>query len=180
MLIAREKKKSNIAEYVLYMWQVEDLIRVYGFDMERIEKNIVAQYRQSEKVKQEIRDWYANLIVMMYEERIQKTGHLQFVKNTINEINDLHLRLLNDLNDEKYKGLYRLAEPNIHEFNQRSLHKASNDIETCFNGLYALLMLRLQKKNISTETKEAMSTFSSMLAYLSKKYKDMEDGNLEL
>jgi hypothetical protein len=180
MLIAKEKKKSNIAEYVLYMWQVEDLIRVYGFDMERIEKNIVSQYTQPEKVKQEIRDWYTNLIVMMYEERIQKTGHLQFVKNTINEMNDLHLRLLNDLGDEKYKGLYRLAEPNIQEFNRRSVHKAANDIETCFNGLYALLMLRLQKKNISAETNEAMSTFSSLLAYLSKRYKDMEEGKLEL
>ena len=24
MLIAREKRKSNVAEYILYMWQVED------------------------------------------------------------------------------------------------------------------------------------------------------------
>ncbi|MFR1241726.1 MAG: DUF4924 family protein, partial [Butyricimonas faecihominis] len=25
MLIAREKRKSNVAEYILYMWQVEDM-----------------------------------------------------------------------------------------------------------------------------------------------------------
>ena len=28
MLIAREKRKSNVAEYILYMWQVEDLLRL--------------------------------------------------------------------------------------------------------------------------------------------------------
>ena len=32
MIIARQKRKENIAEYLLYMWQVEDLIRANKFD----------------------------------------------------------------------------------------------------------------------------------------------------
>ena len=34
MIIARRKRKENIAEYLLYMWQVEDLIRANNFDMD--------------------------------------------------------------------------------------------------------------------------------------------------
>ena len=36
MIIARRKRKENIAEYLLYMWQVEDLIRANNFDMDSI------------------------------------------------------------------------------------------------------------------------------------------------
>ena len=30
MFIAQELRKKSIAEYLLYMWQMEDLIRAYG------------------------------------------------------------------------------------------------------------------------------------------------------
>ena len=36
MYISQQLKKQNIAEYLLYMWQVEDLIRANNFDMEKI------------------------------------------------------------------------------------------------------------------------------------------------
>ena len=29
MIIARQKKQENIAEYLLYMWQIEDIIRAF-------------------------------------------------------------------------------------------------------------------------------------------------------
>ncbi|WP_347164130.1 DUF4924 family protein, partial [Parabacteroides merdae] len=38
MIIARRKRKENIAEYLLYMWQVEDLIRANNFDMDSIRR----------------------------------------------------------------------------------------------------------------------------------------------
>ncbi len=36
MLIAQKKIHENIAEYILYMYQIEDVIRSYEFDLERI------------------------------------------------------------------------------------------------------------------------------------------------
>ena len=36
MLIARQKRSENIAEYLLYMFQVEDLIRAYDFNLDQI------------------------------------------------------------------------------------------------------------------------------------------------
>ena len=34
MIIAQKKRKENIAEYLLYMWQIEDLIRATGVSAE--------------------------------------------------------------------------------------------------------------------------------------------------
>ncbi|NJO92724.1 MAG: DUF4924 family protein [Chloroflexia bacterium] len=44
-----------------------------------------------------------------------------------------------------------------------------------FLGLYGLLMMRIQKKDISDETELAMQTFSDLMAALSQKYHDREE-----
>lgn len=41
MIIASQKRKENIAEYLLYMWQIEDMIRANGLDMDKITANII-------------------------------------------------------------------------------------------------------------------------------------------
>ena len=51
MIVANQKRKENIAEYLLYMWQVEDLIRASNFDMETIRKQVVDRYEQPAEVK---------------------------------------------------------------------------------------------------------------------------------
>ena len=38
MFIAQELRKKNIAEYLLYMWQVEDTIRAFGCSLQRIKQ----------------------------------------------------------------------------------------------------------------------------------------------
>jgi flagellin-specific chaperone FliS len=179
MLIAREKRKTNIAEYLLYMWQVEDTIRACDFDMEIIEKRIISQFTEVEKVKSEIRDWYANLILMMHEEGIREKGHLSLVQTMTDDLYQLHRKLLYEKQDEKYLEQYSWAAPNIREFSQKLNGQSSNEIETCLYGLYALLLLRLQKKEISNETREAMQTFSNLLAVLSERFKQIETGKAE-
>ena len=57
MLIANKKRKENIAEYLLYMWQVEDLIRANGCDIDRVEQNIISLYGADPKTHAEIKDW---------------------------------------------------------------------------------------------------------------------------
>ena len=65
MLIAREKKKTNIAEYILYMWQVEDMLRALGLDMQRVNEHVVARFRADDALRKEIYDWYDYLVAMM-------------------------------------------------------------------------------------------------------------------
>ena len=48
MLIAREKKKNNIAEYILYMWQLEDMLRALKLDMEQVDRYLPAFYLTKE------------------------------------------------------------------------------------------------------------------------------------
>ena len=62
MLIAKKLKEENIAEYLLYMWQIEDIIRANKLDIDIIDKQIISGFEQPQNVKNEIREWYENLI----------------------------------------------------------------------------------------------------------------------
>ena len=101
MIIARQKRKENIAEYLLYMWQVEDLIRANKFDMDSINRTVIAHYDQPEEVKKEIAQWYEELIEMMRSEGVMEKGHIQLNKNVIITLTDLHLRLLKSPKDHE-------------------------------------------------------------------------------
>ena len=71
MIIAKAKKKENIAEFILYMWQIEHLIRVLNFDIDKIYQNIILKFEQPDSVKKEMNDWYLGLIAMMKDENIK-------------------------------------------------------------------------------------------------------------
>ncbi len=180
MLIAREKRITNIAEFILYMWQVEDLIRASGFDIDEIEKNIISRYRQPREILFEIRDWYSGLIQSMQEEGIEKRGHLGFVNSLMNDLSDLHIRLLNHPKEQEYRILYNQAKPNIETLMGKAGSRVSSEIEACLTGLYGFLLMRLQNKEIYEETTAAISTFSGLLAFLSKRFLEIEKGEEEL
>jgi hypothetical protein len=94
MIIARAKKKENIIEYILYMWQVEDLIRANGLKLDNIDKNIIAHYNQPADTLLEIRDWWENLLEMMRLEHKEESGHLQVNINVLNDVHQLHMALV--------------------------------------------------------------------------------------
>lgn len=179
MLIAKEKRKSNIAEYVLYMWQVEDLLRAFNFDSEKLYLALFGSQDYSNEQIEEIKYWYANLSEMMKIEKVLETGHVQVVKNIVNDMTDLHFNLLHEIRDGKYIQIVYGAATNLVEFRRRNnVSDDVSDIELALMGLYGVLMLKLQKKEVSKETSLAMDSFSKMLAYLSKKYKEMEESDL--
>jgi hypothetical protein len=178
MLIARQKRSENIAEYLLYMFQVEDLIRAYDFNLDQIIDQYVRPQLPDASFVEQYRDWYRGLIRSMKAERIEKQGHLHDLKDILVEISYLHNTLLNLLKDEKYAGLYAAAEPIIEEFKQRSNLKDKNNIEVAFQALYMKLLLRLQKKEISAESEHAFDTMRILLAYIAVKYREMQNGEL--
>jgi len=180
MLIARQKKQDNIAEYLLYMWQIEDMIRANKLDISLIKENIVYKFDQPEDVKTEMIEWYQNLIEMMRLEDVSENGHLQINRNVIIELTDLHLRLLNNPQESEYISAYYKTLPFIVELRSKSEDKNIPEIETCFSALYGFLMLRLQQKEISGETQAAISQISSFLRLLALRYKQDKEGKLEL
>ena len=76
MIIAQKKRKENIAEYLLYMWQVEDLIRAAGVSPEGVEQLLLPRYDVDKEKRAEIRSWYLELIEMMRTEGKVQSGHL--------------------------------------------------------------------------------------------------------
>ncbi len=180
MIIAQEKRKSNIAEFILYMWQIEDLIRSLEFDIARIEEAVIRKYSLPRETMDEIRIWYNNLVTLMLEEQLQEKGHMSFLRQLIGKLNDIHLRLLQSPAEKKYQQIYRRARNNILDFMKRSPRPFSSEIEACLTGLYGYLMLRLRNAGISSETRDAMTSFSNLLAALSTRFREVEEGSLKL
>ena len=179
MITASQKKRENIAEYLLYMWQIEDLIRANNLDIDKIQTSIIDQYKNlTPEQKKEMRDWYESLIDMMRREGVVEKGHLQLNKNVIIALDDLHRRLLADSKFAAYSAQFYHTLPIIVELRAKAGEDKAGEIETLFNALYGILMLRLQGKEISEETAQAAAQISKFLALLSHYYK--QDFNNEL
>jgi hypothetical protein len=178
MLIAQQKYRENIAEYILYMYQTEDLIRSFDFDLEAIIENYVRPQLPDASFLAQHKQWYGDLIAQMKMQRIEKQGHLHEIKDILVEISYLHNTLLNLSEDHKYKALYETANPYIEEFKERSNLKDKNQIEVVFHAMYMKLLLRLRKTEISAETEEALDSMRILLAYLAKSYHQMKNGEL--
>lgn len=180
MLIAKKLKEDNISEYLLYMWQVEDLIRANGLDIEKIEEQIISHFDQNQDIKKEIKEWYENLIDMMRRENIIDQGHLIINRNVISELTELHQELLKSPKETDYSDTYYKTLPFIVELRSKSSDKNIPELETCFSALYGYLLMRLQKREISGETQAALSQISSFLRILSQKYKENRVGELSI
>jgi hypothetical protein len=170
MLIAKAKRNENIAEYILYMWQIEDLLRAMNFDRDSIFRTLVEPLNVSENKKQEILYWYLGIIDLLKEEKKEEVGHNYHSLHVIRELNDLHLSLLE--NDAKYSSLFASAKDDIKLFSEKSAKKTS-DIEIAFDALYAKLLLKMKHEQISNETSAAFDRITSMIAYLSAKFHEL-------
>lgn len=180
MIIANQKKKENIIEYILYMWQIEDLIRANSLDMSKIDKYIISSYKQSEDVILEIRNWWANLTEMMRLENKQTSGHLQVNINALNDVHQLHLRLMKAPNEVAYHHLFNSVAPTIKEFDAKAGGQLTNDIEICITAIYSTFLLKLKQQNVSPQTEQAVKVLSKFLATLAKKYNADQKGELDI
>ena len=169
MLIAQHKKKENIAEYLLYMWQVEEILRACKFDMEVVRRCIVDKFYQPEPIKREIGYWYENLVEMAIKEQIQEKGHLQINKNLISDLTRLHRELLKSPAGSAYVSVYYQTLPYIVELRSKG-DKDVSEIETCFTALYGVLMLKMRGEEICSETKIAIDQIGKLIGLLSIKY----------
>lgn len=176
MIISQQLRKTNIAEYVLYMWQVEDIIRAYQCDLSAIKREYISRFDLTDEQRDEMVDWYGNLIRMIREEGLTAGGHIQINKIVVQQMNELHAQLLSSPKFPFYNAEYYKVLPFIVELRNKG-SKEISEIETCLNALYGVMMLRLQQKEVSKSTENAVKEITTFLGMLSDYYKkDKEEG----
>ncbi|MBO7145848.1 MAG: DUF4924 family protein [Salinivirgaceae bacterium] len=181
MFVAYQKKKENICEYFLYMFQIEDLIRACKCDKRLIESQLLPKYPSDMTTQNEVRQWYSGLTDQIVDERIQQSGHLVSLTNKINEVLDFHLYLLNNPKEVAYQMRFAKVQPIISELRQRQpLASEFSDLHLALNAVYGFTILRLKGSQVSKETAAAISQLVVWFNELSEKFRAYESGELKL
>ena len=182
MFIAKQKRKENIAEYILYLWQLEDLLRALDLNADRIYRQLIEPQTQlNEEQKQALLFWYIDMVNLLKSEGKSEHGHLEHTLHLINDLYDLHLRLLQYPVGKEYKAVFRQLEPELPKIKARMGKLDMNDIEACFRALYAVVLLRLKgSENQDTYIKDVLELISPVIAKLSLIYKQVETGEIDL
>ncbi len=146
-----KSKKDNIAEYILYLWQMEDYLRAFP---------------QNAEATPELHE----LNEMMHREGIVEGGHLALANNALSELEDLHTTLLNE--DAMYRAAIIRLQPSLNLLKAKTDRPTMSDIEACLVLLYQIMMLKLQKKEITRETASVQQQATQVLTFLSRTYHD--------
>ena len=151
MMQMMKSKKDNIAEYILYLWQMEDYLRAFP---------------QNADATQELHE----LNEMMHREGIIDGGHLALANNALAELMDLHVSLLDE--DARYRAAIIRLQPSLNLLKAKTDRPTMSDIEACLVLLYQIMLLKLQKKEISDETASVQTLATQVLTFLSRTYHD--------
>jgi len=179
MFIARKLKKENICEYLLYMWQVEDLIRAFGLNIDMLNERIIASYPVSADERKSLYNWYESLIEMMRLENVQSEGHLQLNKNIMSELDELHGLLLRSGKDAGYNAKFYHVLPFISQLRRQQKNSQISDLELSFNFQYGIMLLRMKKVVITPETLQVQTEISKFMVLLAKNYQLYKSGELD-
>ncbi|MBO4689947.1 MAG: DUF4924 family protein [Paludibacteraceae bacterium] len=153
-----KSKKENIAEYILWLWQMEDYLRAFP---------------EQAEATQELHE----LNEMMHREGLMEGGHLQLAQNALAELEDLNDQLLDE--EATYRAAIIRLQPSLNLLKAKTDRPTMSDIEACFVLLYQIMMLRLQKREISPETADVQQRATQLLQYLSKTYINVQSDNVQ-
>jgi hypothetical protein len=167
--IAERKKSQNIGEYLVYMYQMEDLIRSYQGNMEEIEQYVISHYPVPDEEKESIKTWFAGLADSMKQQELMQKGHLQELQELVQQLLELHYQLLKT--DANYVATFHLVKPHLLEAVEAAqMEDLGNEIQICLNGVYGLLLCRLLGKKVSDRQLEAAEAFGNVLSHLNLSY----------
>ena len=153
-----KSKKENIAEYIRWLWQMEDYLRAFP---------------EQAEATQELHE----LNEMMHRDGIMEGGHLQLAQNALAELEDLNDQLLDE--EATYRAAIIRLQPSLNLLKAKTDRPTMSDIEACFVLLYQIMMLRLQKREISPETADVQQRATQLLQYLSKTYIQIQNNDVQ-
>ena len=174
MYVAQKLREKNITGYVIYMYQVEDVIRAYSLDLDRIKEEYLPRFQYTPEQKEKVAEWYGNLISMMREENVQEKGHVQVLRNTMILLSDRHAELLHDPKQPLYSAAYYKALPYIVELRAHGSNREKDEIENCLDAVYGVTLLKMKGKPVSDDTLQAMQPITHLLELLSQLYREKD------
>ena len=154
MTIADKLRRTDISAYLLFMWNIEDVVRVYNLDFDRIDAEYIAKFPEEER--DATRDWMENIVKMMQLENVRI------------RLNDLHRELLKSPKFPEYGAEFYRTLPYIVELRAKAGDNPADEIETCFNALYGTMLLRMQGKEVSEGTNQAVQQITKFINMLSR------------
>lgn len=165
MFTAQKTRKENIAEYILYLWQLEDLLRALQFSPEAIYSQLVQPSGLTESQKQETFLWYMDIVNLLREEGKEQQGHLEHTMHLIADLDNLHKQLLVLPVGAEYRRLYSHVAPELPKMKAKLKHPDISDVELFFRALYSVVLLRIQsagkKHSKGSSTEEDTATTNS-------------------
>lgn len=177
MIIAQEKKKENIVEYLLYMWHIEDLIRAYNFNLENIEKEIISKFEIDDETYKKMLEWYDNLIQLMINEKVEENGHIQAIQNYVDELARTHIFLLESPLETDYRKNFEELLPYTEDLIAKAQRNNISLIQIFLEAIYGVLLLKMKGETITPQTQEAVEKISRFMALVAQKYYELENKN---
>ena len=167
--VAESKKSQNIGEYLIYMYQMEDLIRSYQGNIDELRQYVVSHYPVSADEKTEIVGWFESILEKMKSQEILEKGHLNELKDEVDNLANLHWKLLKE--DKIYFDTYSKAKPFIvSAIVEANGENPGNEIQICLNGVYGLLLSRLLGGTVEDHRVTAAEAFGEVLGLLNFHY----------
>lgn len=167
------KRREHAAGYVISMWHLEDLLRAHQLDLKAVEGLLVKPMDTDPETKRGIRAWYADLIRRMRNEGIEEGGHLDEVKEVLEELRSVHDALINQVQDQAYVQAYLQVEQDIRAVQRQTGGTELDPIEACFTAVYGVMLLKAQGTTISEATAEADQRIREFLEVLSDHHRDL-------
>lgn len=181
MYIAQRKRKENIAEYILYLWQLEDLLRALQFSPEAIYSQLVQKSELDEAKKQEVFFWYMDLVNLLRKEGKEENGHLEHTLHLIDDLDNLHKQLLTLPVGEKYRALYAAVAPEIPTLKSKLGKQDISDVELFFRALYAVMLYRIKgDRSKENDIRNVIGLISPAVAELATVFHAVERGETDL
>ena len=180
MDIAQAKRKENIAEYILYLWQIEDLLRALQFSPEAIYSQLVARREVAEEQKQIFLLWYMDIVNLLREEGKEEKGHLNHTLHLIADMHNLHLQLMQLPIGDHYRATFLRLEPELPRLRELVGDAEMTDTELCFRALYAAMLYRIKGEGEKAAVKDTIEFVSPVVAELASLYRKVETGEIDL
>ena len=181
MDIAQAKRKENIAEYILYLWQIEDLLRALQFSPEAIYSQLVAPREVEEEQKHIFLLWYMDIVNLLRKEGKDESGHLEHTLHLIADMHNLHLQLMHHPIGEHYRKTFARLAPQLPSLRAMVKKEEISDTELALRAGYATILYRIKGvKKREEAIRDTMELVSPVVAELADMYRKVERGEVDL